>query len=474
MDRPSPRAERRRIEAFLSSERKQFESALGELVSLPSVSMNPAHRNDIRRTAQSARKWLEACGARSEIFQSPGFPVVIGEFERDAGRPTLTLYNHLDVQPADEPEWRQPPFRFEVRGNRYLGRGTTDDKGPALTALWAAKYAADNGLPLNIRFIWELEEEIGSPHFEPFLTRMGRRLRTDSVLVSDTIWLARGRPAVPYALRGLLAARLVLKTGSKDAHSGLTGGAARNPVSELCAVAAACHDPGTGRIKIPDFYRGILPLLRWETKRFESSAFSVSRFRRAHGLLRISTRGRREIMRRLWTEPTFEVHAISGGYQGPGVKTAVPARAEAKVSMRLVPGQDPGRIFSRLKGFVRRLNPDVEVFPEGMLRPYLGESSGPYAQAVRESFRFGFGRDPDFIREGGSIGAVVAMKDRLKAPIVFLGLSLPEHGYHAPNEYFDWGQVRGGALSFVKYFGKVAALGSTGGSARAKRGKGSR
>jgi acetylornithine deacetylase/succinyl-diaminopimelate desuccinylase-like protein len=453
-----PGADKKRIRSFLAAERRGFEGLLGQFVEIPTVSMDPLHRKDIRRGAKLAARSLRRAGAEARVIETPGNPVVIGTLVSHPRNPTVTVYNHLDVQPADEPQWRQSPFEFRIRGGCYHGRGATDDKGPALTALLAARYAAENGIPINIRFIWEFEEEIGSPNFEGFLKRNRKRLRTDSVLVSDTIWLAKGRPAVPYGLRGMVAARLILETASRDAHSGLTGGAARNPISELCSVVAACVDAKTGRVRIPGFYGDVLPVGRAERRGFSDSGFSVRRFRAAHGLSVLRTRDASELMRRIWTEPTFEVHGISGGYQGPGVKTAIPHRAEAKISMRLVPGQDPAKVLGLATRHIRKLDPRIRVVPEGFLSPFLGPASGPYAEAARDAFRFGFGRNPAFIREGGSIGAVVGMKKWLRVPILFLGLSLPEHGYHAPNEFFDWGQASGGVLAFVKYFERIASL----------------
>jgi acetylornithine deacetylase/succinyl-diaminopimelate desuccinylase-like protein len=461
-----PIPDRRILQSYITAERKRFEESLGELVELPSISMDPRHQSDIHRTARLAKRILEGHGARAEIIQTPGNPVVFGRFFKDRRFPTLTLYNHLDVQPANESEWTHPPFKFEVQDGRYRGRGSTDDKGPALTALKAARFTAESPVGLNLQLIWELEEEIGSPHFGSFLKKMRGKIKTDSILVSDTIWMARDRPAVPYGLRGLLAVRLVLETGKKDVHSGITGGAARNPVSELCSLVAACHDPRSGRVTIPGFYQDVIRLRGRELRDLASSGFSASRFLRAYGLVRPAVRDPVEIMRRIWTRPTFEVHGITGGYQGPGVKTAIAARAEAKVSMRLVPGQSPRKVLETLKRYVKRLNPDVHVYEEGMLEPYLGTSVGPYADAARESIQFGFNRKPAFIREGGSIGAVVQMQRHFSVPIIFLGLSLPEHGYHAPNEYFDWGQAQGGILCFVKYFQLIAEMGNQNASLR--------
>ena len=352
--------------------------------------------------------------------------------------------------------------RVAGREARAGGRGATDDKGPALSALFGARFAIDQGLPINIRFLWELEEEIGSPHFAAGLKHREGIPRPDSVVVSDTIWIAKGRPAMPYGLRGLLGARLILRTGSKDAHSGVTGGAARNPLAELMEVAQACVNAKTGEVKIPGFYKAVVKPTKEEIRSFLKSGFQIKRFKEAYGFHSLRTNDPAEVMRRIWAAPTFEIHGLTGGYHGPGVKTVVPSHGELKVSMRLVPNQTPEKTFALLKLYVAKLNPDVKVEREGMLHPFKGSFDGPYVECVKRASKAGFGKEPAFIREGGSIGAVVTMQKAWKVPILFLGLSLPEHGYHAPNEYFDWGQASGGMKAFAHYFSELANMGRLG------------
>jgi acetylornithine deacetylase/succinyl-diaminopimelate desuccinylase-like protein len=437
----------------------EFEAKLKEWVEIPTVSAAPEHRGDIERLADNAAAFIRENGGRAEKISTPGNPVVVGKFATDENLPTVTVYNHLDVQPANEPQWTRPPFVFGAEHGRYFGRGTTDDKGPALTAFFGARLAVQKKTPINIQFIWEFEEEIGSPNFEHFMKANAGALRTNSVVVSDTIWIARGKPAVSLGLRGLAPFRLLLETGTKDVHSGTTGGAARNPIGELCQVIAECYDARTGKVRIPGFYKDVARLGSREIKSFLSSGFNVNHFRQAHELKRIRAGSAREVMQRLWTQPTFEVHGIVGGYTGAGVKTAIAPAAEAKLSVRLVPNQDPDKIFALVRRFVKQRNPDVEVIPESFLRPFLGPREGPYIDAAADAMRAAFGKKPAFVREGGSIGAVVTMQKYLKAPIVFLGLSLPEHGYHAPNENYDWEQAAGGMQMFERYFANVADLG---------------
>ena len=446
------------LELYVQSARQEFEEKLREWVEIPTISAEPDHKPDINRAASAVVQYLRSLGAEAAAIATPGNPVVVGKFITGTNRPTVTIYNHLDVQPANEPQWLSAPFVFHKEGDRYIGRGSTDDKGPALTALFGARYAVQNQTPINIQFIWEFEEEIGSPNFEHFMKAEAKDLATDSIAVSDTIWIARGKPAVAYGLRGLAPVRLVLETGTKDVHSGLTGGAARNPIAELCQLISECYDVRKGRVRIPGFYDDVAKLSKAELDNFLASGFSVKQFKQAHELKKMREGDAAEIATRIWAQPTFEVHGMLGGYTGSGVKTAVPYRAEAKISMRLVPNQNPDKVLKLVRNFIKEKNPDVQFLPESYLSPYLGPNTGPHADAARDAMHRAFGKNPAFVREGGSIGAVVTMEKYLKAPIVFLGLSLPEHGYHAPNENFDWEQASGGMKMFATYFETLARL----------------
>jgi len=449
------------IDRAVASARKAFEEQLAAWVEIPSVSADPTHAHDVARCAAQAVAFLKAIGAEAQIVSTAGHPVVFGALRSDPCHPTVTVYNHLDVQPAEASEWdNKAPFTFHRNGERYGGRGTTDDKGPALTALFAARLARAAGIPLNIKFIWELEEEIGSPHFAQFVQAHRPHLDTDSVVVSDTIWIARDRPAIAYGLRGLQTFLFTLQTHDKDVHSGLTGGVARNPIGEMCALIADCYDAKTGRVNVPGFYDDVRPATRGEIAQFIRSGFKTTRYKKAHALtsLRACMRTETDVVKAIMAAPTFEVHGITGGYGGPGIKTIVPHCAEAKISTRLVPDQRPERIARQVQAFVKKKNPDVRVSATQTLEPFIGPHTGPYAEAARAAVRAAFGREPAFVREGGSIGAVVTLQKALKAPILLLGLSLPEHGYHAPNENFDWGQAAGGMKMFVRYFEAIAQI----------------
>lgn len=444
---------------FAASQRSAFESKLKEFVEIPSVSADPARERDVRRAAERAAITVREFGGDAKILETGGHPMVHGRFNSNAKR-TVTIYNHLDVQPAsrETEAWKTDPFKFTKVGDRYYGRGTTDDKGPALSALWGMRAARQAGVPLNVNVLWELEEEIGSLNFESAIRKHAEKLKTDHVIVSDTIWVSRDRPAAPAGLRGLQGFTLRLEVGQTDQHSGVTGGAARNPIGELMKLVSQMYDGQTGHVKMKGFYDDVEKPSSKELDDFSKSGFTVAQFKKDHLFKSIRTNDPIEVMKRIWAMPTFEVHGLVGGYTGPGIKTIIPPRAEVKISTRLVPNQDPAKIIKLVEAFVKKNNPDVEVTLENSIYPYSAPTSGPLADAVKSAMKFAFDREPVFVREGGSIGAVSSMEKVLKCPIMFLGLSLPEHGYHAPNENFDWQQASGGMVAFAKYFENVSKL----------------
>jgi acetylornithine deacetylase/succinyl-diaminopimelate desuccinylase-like protein len=450
---------RPQLEQHAAKERDRYEETLKDFVEVPSISADPERKRDVEQVAELGAATIRAFGGKAELHRVPGGnPVVLGWFGEEKGRPTVTVYNHLDVQPASketEP-WTSEPFTFTKEGDKYLGRGTTDDKGPALAALFGARAATSAGVPVNVKFLWETEEEIGSPHFAETLRAIGPAAATDAVVVSDTVWVSRGRPSLSAGLRGLQRITFHLETAETDQHSGTTGGAARNPVAELAQLSAEIFDARTGRVRIPGFYDDVEKLSAKQIADFKAAGFSVKGFIKDHGFKSIRTKDPLDVMKRIWAMPTFEVHGLVGGYTGPGVKTIVPPRAELKCSVRLVPSMKGEKVVKLVKAFVKKRNPVVRVEGGSSAAPYRGITSGPWVEAAQRSVKFAFGKDPVFVREGGTIGAVLSMEQILKCPIVFMGLSLPDHGYHAPNENFDWGQAGGGIVAFAKFFEDVA------------------
>ena len=447
---------------YAASQRGEFEKTLRELVEIPTISVDPSHKDDCTRGAENAAMLVRRMGGEARIIPTKGHPIVAGLFQRNASWPTVTIYNHLDVQPANmEDGWTTEPFTFTSENGRYFARGTTDDKGPAMTALWGAKYALDNGARVNVKLLWETEEEIGSPNFESTIRTYKDLLATDSVIVSDTVWVSRARPACPAGLRGLQGFRFTLETGKTDQHSGTSGGAARNPITELCQLISECVDGKTGKVRIPGFYKDVVPPTKAEVNDLRRCGFTTAGFKKDHLFKSLRVNDPVEIMKRIWCLPTFEVHGIAGGYQGPGIKTIVPPRATAIVSCRLVPDMVERKVIKLVRDFVKKRNPDVKVEVEHGLPAYKGRTTGQHPDAIRSAVKYAFGKEPVFVREGGSIGAVLSMERVLKTPVFFLGLSLPEHGYHAPNENYDWQQASGGMAAFAEYFRLAGEMGRT-------------
>lgn len=452
---------RENLVSFANDHREEYEALLRRFVETPTVSVDPNHLDDIRKGVELTVETLERFGGKAEVYRADrGNPLVHGVFGNDSGRPTVTVYNHIDVQPASketEP-WNTEPFVFTKKGDTYFGRGTTDDKGPALTALFGARAAIEADVPVNIRFLWEFEEEIGSPNFETIISKAAKDLRTNSVVVSDTVWVSRNKPASSAGLRGLLGFVLTLETAMVDSHSGETGGASRNPIAELMQLITELYDPRTGKIKIKGFYDDVIPPSKKELQDWANCGFSVSGYKKAHHLKKMRTEDPLEVMKRIWGMPTLEIHGVVGGYQGPGVKSIVPPRAEVKCSCRLVPVQDPAKLKKLITAAVKERNPDVKIQFESSAPAFRTVTEGALPDALKRAVKFAFNRDAVFVRDGGTIGAMTSIEKVLKCPVLFLGLSLPEHGYHAPNENFDWQQASGGMVAFAKYFEEVSKL----------------
>lgn len=444
------------LPAFVNESEPWFRSALRTLVEQPTISPGMTDPSAMLRGLDVAAELVRGAGAKVELVPSGGTPALVARFAHPAPKARIVIYNHYDVQPANPANWEQDdPFRFEVRehperGFLYLGRGTTDDKGPALCALRAAEWIARHELPVEVVLLWETEEEIGSPNFADILHAKQSLLAGDAVIVSDTIWPSAKSPAISTGLRGGLLAAIKLRTAAKETHSGLTGGVARNPLRELASIATAIGNA--------EFWKmGALPPPHEEVESYLRTGFDAQYFRDSHQLEKLESEVPLEMMLRLWARPTYEIHGLVGGYTGRGIKSTVPGEGELKISFRLVPDQNPKDLFAALEEFVTSFNPDVTVEALGSFEPYRGPITGRVHEAIVHGMTQGFGKPPALVREGGSIGAVPQMARILGVPIHFLPLSLPEHGYHAPNERFDWKQAKGGIAAYVHAFAQLAS-----------------
>jgi len=397
---------------------------------------------------------------RVVVLPTPRHPIVYAEWHRAVGRPTVLIYGHYDVQPADPPgAWRTPPFEPIIRGESLYGRGASDDKGQLFCHIAALEsYLQTAGrLPVNVICVFEGEEEIGSLHLAAFLERHRRALAADVAVISDTRFLAPGRPAITYALRGGLGMEIEVRGQQNDVHSGSFGGALHNPIQALCEIIASLHD-SDGRIAIPGLYERVRRLSapeRAEMARGRPSDAQILRDARAeHGW---GERGY-SLYERTTIRPALTINGIGGGYQGPGGKGIIPACATAKLSFRLVPDQDPRAVERLVRRHIARIAPPtVRVALRTSLGtwPALLDRRHPAFRAAVQAYRRGFGATPVFVRSGGSIPVVSMFQELLGIPTILMGFALPNDRMHAPNERFHLSQFYGGVATSIHFLGEA-------------------
>lgn len=436
-----------------------YEIDLARMVEIPSVSATPDSQPAIRDIANLAKSQLEAMGMVAEILETGGNPVVYGQHVSDPRYPTVLIYNHLDVQPADPTEWDNDPFELRVdhATGTYYGRGTTDDKGPALAVMYAVRQAIQDGVPLNFKFVLETEEEIGSPHFADFVATHAEKLSADSVLVSDTMWISSEIPSVACGLRGLAALNVFVKTGDKPIHSGLAGGLAPDANRILNQLIASMFDDESDEFQIPGFYDDIIPVSPEEIDSFVASGFSIVDFKNHFGLYDLSHNEVREAVQAIMSRPSYTVHSMHGGPTG-GLKTVVANSAEANLSFRLVPGQDPDRIFDITERYIHSQYARAAVTKLALAAPLLIDHRSPYHEAISAAYYEAIQKKPAFVREGGSIGAVLALSNIITPNIILAGFSLPTDGYHEDNEKFTEAQALTAMRVVRGYFSKIAQI----------------
>lgn len=450
--------------AYIEENQQRYVDELVEIVGIPSISSSSAHREDVRRCAEYLRqKMLDAGLMRAEVMPTGGHPVVYGEWLGAPGRPTILIYGHYDVQPVEPlSEWVTPPFEATVRDGALYGRGTTDDKGQVYIHLKAAEawLRTAGSLPVNVKFIVEGEEEIGSEHLEEFLTAHRDLLQADIVVISDTPMLQRGLPSICYGLRGLTYMEVEVRGPSVDLHSGSFGGAVANPANVLCEIIAQLKGPD-GRVKIPGFYDRVRRLGRRERAQLRELPFDESDFLRLTGSPALTGERGFTTLERIWARPTLDVNGLVSGHTAEGAKTIIPARALAKVSMRLVPDQDPEEIARQFENYIRQIAPPtvtIEVRKLSTGRPFLAPYEHPAFQAASRALEKGFGRHAVLIREGGSIPFVPTIHQVLARPCLLLGFGLPDENSHAPNEWLSLENYHQGIVSVAHLLVELARV----------------
>ena len=426
--------------------RPQAHARLMDFLSIPSVSAQPAHAPDCRRAAEWARAELDAIGFTTRLVETPGHPVLLATHDGPEGAPHLLYYGHYDVQPAEPFElWTSPPFTPTLtegrHGPRITARGAVDDKGQVTMWLEALRawHVVGGGPPARITVVLEGEEEVGSVNLEAFLRAHAPELRADVAIISDTGMWDIDTPAITTRLRGLVYAELLVRGPSRDLHSGLYGGSALNPINALARILGALHD-AHGRVQLPGFYDRVAETAPAQAGQWASLGFDEAAFLGEIGLSTAAGEAGRPAVERLWARPTADINGISGGYQGPGAKTVIASEASAKVSFRLVAGQNPPDILAAFEAFVAERTPagyHVEIHAHSMAPGFEVSAGNPYVALARAVLAEEYGRDAVLIGSGGSIPVVESLRRILGLDTLLMGFGLNDDQVHSPNEKFD-------------------------------------
>jgi succinyl-diaminopimelate desuccinylase len=440
---------------YLKENESRSIAELCEYVRFPSVSAQPQHRQDLRACAEWVVKHCQGIGLEARLCPTNGNPIVVAKTPRakspGARRPHFVVYGHYDVQPPEPLDlWKSPPFEPRVVKGVLFGRGASDNKGQNLAHLKAVEAYLKTGteLPCDLTFIIEGEEEVGSSSLAAFLREQRAELDCDAVVISDTGMPTPKHPALTYALRGIASFQVTLHGPARDLHSGIFGGTVDNPAMALCQLLGKLRDKD-GRVAIPGFYEGVQPLSAYERKQFARLPFKARDYQKLLGVPKLFGEKGFTPHEQRSARPTFEINGLTSGYQGEGSKTIVPAWARAKITVRLVPNQNPAQVIKRIKQHLEKLclpTVRMEVKWGHGAEPYLVSPTSPQAQAALCALKAAFGYEPVLIREGGSIPIVNDFKKILRADSLLLGLALPDDNAHSPNEKFDLGCFAKGQL----------------------------
>jgi Acetylornithine deacetylase/Succinyl-diaminopimelate desuccinylase and related deacylases len=442
----------------------RFLEELKSLLRIPSISTLPENAGDCRKAAETLAAELKRIGMDNvHLMETGGHPLVYADWLHAAGKPTVLVYGHYDVQPPDPlDEWLSPPFEPTIRNGNIYARGAVDDKGQVVAQVKALEslMAANGKLPLNVRVLLEGEEEVGGEGIAKFVASKPPELKADFALVSDTELFAPGLPTLCVGLRGMIYTELEVKSSRTDLHSGMYGGAAPNAFVSLVHILAKLKDEN-GHILIPGFYDDVIPpsaeeLAAWKSLPFDEEKYRVDEV----GSKQLVGEAGYSVMERTWARPTLDVHGIPGGFTGAGAKTVIPAKATAKVSMRLVPGMTPAKAFALYKSYVEKIAPkevdvDVRLIHSG--DACLIPVNNKYIQAATRALHEVWGKDTVFIRSGGSIPIVGDFDRHLGLPSVMMGFGLPDDNLHAPNEKFHLKNFELGIVSIIRFMEEAGA-----------------
>ena len=449
---------------YLDQHSARFLEELKELLRIPTVSADPECKPHMRRGAEFIHRQFADLGFKTEIVHTAGHPIVYAEWLQAPGAPTVMVYGHYDVQPADPLDlWTTPPFEPTIRDGLLYARGATDDKGQMFTHIKSAEawLRAVGSLPVNLKYVIEGEEEVGSRNLEDFLEANKDRLRCDVAVVSDTSQYAPGQPAITYGLRGILAVEVTLTGPCKDLHSGIFGGAVANPAVGIARLIASLHDD-QGRVRIPGFYDKVVELTAAERQQFRDLGFDEAGFKKELGITEVAGEAGYSTIERRWARPTCEVNGLVSGYTGVGPKTIVPSKATVKITCRLVPDQDPHVLTEALHQYLKSQCPaslGFEFTSYHGCPAFVFDPNSPYIEAAAEAVREAWGVDRvRLIREGGSIPVVQTFKDVLGVDTLLLGWGLNTDNLHSPNEHFTVADFHRGIGASARLWEKLAAM----------------
>lgn len=453
---------------YLAKQQARFEQDLCELLRIPTISADGQYKSEVNRGANWVLAHFREIGLSAELIETSGHPMVYAESAPKPGRPIALVYGHYDVQPPDPlNEWITPPFEPTVRNGNLYARGATDDKGQMLTHVKSVQAWLDQHgeLPIQVKFLIEGEEEVGSGSLQSYLKsdEAAEKLACSVVVISDTSQFGPGQPAITYGLRGIAYFELHLQGPQQDLHSGVFGGAVTNPANVINQVLASLVDD-SGRIQVPGFYDDVVPLAEREREQFAALDFDESGFQQQLGVPALGGEAGYTTLERRWGRPSFDVNGLTSGYQGEGAKTVLPATASAKFSFRLVPNQDPYRIADQLRSMLESLVPDGVTFKLDDMHHAPGlviSLDSPYVDAAARAIESGFQRAPVFIRGGGSIPIVNAFVERLGVETLLLGWGLNDDNTHSPNEKFNLADFHRGIRSSAQLWHELSQIGST-------------
>ena len=429
------------VSKYIDENKGRFIEELIELLKIPSISADSAYKGDVMSAAEAVRKSLEAAGAdNTELCQTAGFPVVYGEKIIDASKPTILVYGHYDVQPADPLElWDSPPFEPVIKDEKIYARGACDDKGQMFMHVKAFELMLrTNQLPCNVKFIIEGEEEVGSANLESFITEYKEKLKADIILISDTSMLSMENPSLTTGLKGLSYIEVEVAGPNRDLHSGVYGGAVGNPINILCEMIASLKDE-KNHITIPGFYDNVLEASAKERELMGKTPFDLDDYKAKLGIEDVHGEKGYTTIERKGIRPTLDVNGIWGGYIGEGAKTVLPSKASAKISMRLVPNQSDEEITEKFKKHFESIAPKsvtVDVRPHHGGEPYVMPIDIPEYEAASEAIVKAFGKEPVPVRAGGSIPIVALFEEVLGLKSILLGFGLDTDAIHSPNEHY--------------------------------------